>query len=80
MDQLLWLNLGIMVNNRPVHWDTWIRQGIMFVSDLFMEDGLEISWEVFKNNYNVNWLDWLTMLKSIPPVWKSFLKDEVRGD
>ena len=48
MDQIIWRNSHIKINNRTVMWPHWLQKGIMYVRNIVDEDGN------MKTNLNVN--------------------------
>jgi hypothetical protein len=77
LSQPIWHNGRIRVGGQPVFFSYWVKSGIFFINDLIKEDGSLLSLTDLKNNYNINiiFLDYYSIMLSIPQEWKSILRD-----
>ena len=66
------MNSMFKVGGHPVFWKTWYDKDIITVEDLWDGEG-------FKSHtrLGVNWLDWVTVTRSIPDTWLFWLNDNV---
>ena len=73
--QPIWLNNFLRMNNKTMNMKRWIHADIFFVNDLLDESGEFMSYEVFKNkyNFNANFLNFLSVLHTIPQSWKDII-------
>ena len=73
--QSIWLNNHLKMNNRPMFMKKWIHADVFFVNDLLDGSGEFMSYEVFKNkyNFNVNFLNFHSVLRTIPQTWKDVI-------
>ena len=72
LNEIIWYNSHIKINDLPVIWETWIDANILFIEDLVKENGQ------YKNSVqlNVNWLELEQIKSAIPPNWKKLLNSE----
>ena len=76
LSQPIWHNGRIRVGGQPVFFSHWAKSGIFFfINDLIKEDGSLLSLTDLKNNYNINihFLEYHSIMLSIPQEWKSIL-------
>ena len=66
--QFLWMNSNILIHGKPIIWKNWIDKGILFIEDLFNNEG-----EV--KDVELPWFEIIQVTESIPKIWKMMLKD-----
>ena len=78
LNQPIWLNSHIRVENKPVFLKKWFEKGIVYVRHLvaFSEYRL-ISWEEFNTKFNVGctFLQFYSIVSAIPDEWRSTVRD-----
>ena len=72
--QMLWLNSDIRIQGGLILWSRWINKGILCICDIVQDDGQFKQWEDI-DNMRLMWIDWLSLQKAIPIIWKSLLRD-----
>ena len=77
MNEIIWNNKFITVENKPYLFESWLKAGIMRVSDLLNSDGSFMSHNQIENVYNVksNFLQVLQVRHSLPIHWRQMLVD-----
>ena len=65
LNQFLWYNTKIRINNRPFCWKKWVKQDIYYVSDILDNDGK------VRPVLNVCWLELQQITHAIPDLGKS---------
>jgi hypothetical protein len=75
LSQPIWHNGRIRVGGQPVFFSHWVKSVIFFINDLIKKDGSLLSLTDLKNNYNINihFLEYHSIMLSIPQEWKSIL-------
>jgi hypothetical protein len=70
-EQRIWNNRYITVNKEYINWPQWKKHGIEKIKDLLKEENkfLSVSELMVKFNIKINFLDGLTLRKSIPKEW-----------
>ena len=79
LNQIIWANSCIKINNTPVIWEKWIRKNILFVSDILDENGDIRSGDEEVGTWAANngeWLNLRSLLDAIPSCWKIQLRTE----
>jgi hypothetical protein len=71
LNQSLWLNENIKMNNMYIYHKHWEKQGINRIKDIFNEHGIPLNCGQIKIKYklSVNYLHLLQIQKSIPKAW-----------
>ena len=66
---ILWNNKSITVDNTTLFWRSWFEHGVAFVHDVLNADGRFLSFDEFKNNFNIktNYLYYFQLIAAIPP-------------
>ena len=66
---ILWNNKSITVDNSTLFWRSWFEHGVAFVHDVLNADGRFLSFDKFKNNFNIktNYLYYFQLIAAIPP-------------
>ena len=81
MSQIIWYNSDVCIQSSPIWWKRWFENGVLFVSDLFDENGCLIGFDKIPQRPNkLLWLDWLSLQKSIPHMWYCWMKDGEFGE
>ena len=71
LNQILWYNSWIRVNDMPICWHHWIDKGIIIVEDLFDHEGNPLDPHVL----GVNWLELSSIRNALPIEWREELKE-----
>ena len=80
--EVLWNNSCITSGGKSLYYQYFITKGIMCIIDIMDEKGNLLEWEKAKQKYDFNMfsnLSWLGLIKSIPAVWKSNLRNSFSG-
>ena len=78
LSQPIWNNRFLTVNKEVVFFPHWYQAGIKQISDLFDScEGHFLSFDSFRNKFNVkcNFLQYYSILSSIPQNWKKLLQE-----
>jgi hypothetical protein len=69
--EILWNNIAIMIDNKPVLYPEWKTQGITCIQDLFGENGKLMSHSELMHCYSIKChvLKYLSLVKAIPKTW-----------
>ena len=82
--QIIWRNSHIKQAGKPLLWELWINNHILFVGDLLDPHGHWLSWEKLREKYSEvphsQWLNYIQILKCMPVSWSSTLKATVKSD
>ena len=79
MYQIVWYNSYIKISGRPVMWKDFHNAGILFVCDLFDEDGQPKTATDFELPVSRQWLKLQSLLHAIPKNWKTLLTNDNWG-
>ena len=77
--QTIWNNRFITVNGKMVYFPHWYRAGVKQISDLFDYcEGRFLPFSSFCNKFNLkcNFLQYYSILSSIPQNWKKLLQED----
>ena len=80
--EVLWNNSCIIRGGKSLCNQYFITKGIMCIIDIMDEKGNLLEWEKAEQKYYFNMfsnLSWLGLIKSIPAVWKSNLRNSFSG-
>ncbi len=78
LEQLLWLNKYIEINNENVYWRSWIDAGILYINDIVHNGTCLTQDEIqFKYNLTTTNLAIIQIQGSIPKKWMKVLKQNV---
>ena len=80
MEQSIWLNKHITINNKIINWESWKSVGILYINDIINpSDGNFLSHEILqkKININTNYIETLQIQSSIPKTWTKKLKQHI---
>jgi hypothetical protein len=77
INQSLWLNKNLLINNNYIYHKNWNKQGINKIRDLINDFGLFLNKEEIYQRYKlkINYLDLLQVQKAIPKDWIKQLKN-----
>ena len=77
-NQVLWNNRYITVNNKPLKWKNWYKQGILKVADILNDKGDVLTHEEINRKYqvNCNFLNAMQIRQSIPYAWRIIIKNK----
>jgi hypothetical protein len=77
LQQYLFLNSYLRVNNKPILYISWLEAGCFKIQHIFKETGQFLSYEEFQTMYNIENVDFLTyygVVHAIPDEWKNTLR------
>ena len=75
LDQVIWNNKFLIVNKKSIYFPRWHQAGIIYISDIFdVEKNCFLSFNSLCEKYNTkfNFLQYYSILSSIPPSWKNY--------
>ena len=75
--QFLWFNKDIKINNKPLHFQDFLKKNINFVEHLCKPSGVFQSWSEIKSEYNLEgkmFYNWCQLSLAIPNQWKRIIK------
>ena len=78
----MWNNSCITSGGKSLYNQYFITNGITFIVDIMDEKRNLLEWEKAKQKYDFNMfsnLSWLCLIKSVPAVWKSNLRNSFSG-
>jgi len=72
LNQIIWNNEAIKVNNKSCYYPQYIEIGIQKVRDMMNSDGKFLRWNCLKGKglKSNNYLDWFSLVDAIPIKWK----------
>ena len=74
LNQTLWNNRYITINNSPYCWKTWKAAGIKKVNDIFVDNSFLTPEGIYhKYGVRVNFLEVLQIRQSLPFTWRNIL-------
>ncbi len=78
IEQSVWLNKYIEINNETVYWRSWINVGILHINDI-VHNGIFLTQEEIQFKYNLTtaYLAIIQIQESIPKKWMKVLKQNV---
>lgn len=73
--QILWLNSNINIDKKPVYWQSFLDNNVVFVNDVLNENGEFHTYESFVSMYGdfCLKLHYLQLISAIPATWKTTL-------
>ena len=74
LEQVIWLNSHIRIDNKPVVWKKCIDANIMYVKDLYEENGIPKS----PVSLGMSWLEQNQLLAALPHSWKAKIRNLAR--
>ena len=86
LNQNIWFNSHIKVNNKLIYMQKWEEKGIRWISDLILEDdhlnfrflGLQELLEMY--DIKVDFLTYGGIIQAIPPKWRNILKNPAKKE
>ena len=77
LQQNIWLNKNITIQNKPILWKSWFDKGITEISDLLDDNGNFLDSPQLKDKYNLpcNFMSCLQIKQAIPHIWKKQIKN-----
>ena len=82
LSEMIWNNRFITVNGKVIRFPLWFRAGIKQISDLWDSgENRFLSFHSFRNKYKVkcNFLQYYSLLSSIPKSWKKLLGENLEA-
>ena len=78
INSMLWDNIHICVDDKPVHYSNWIANNILTFSHIMDDDGNILNRAQIEHKYNiiVNWMDYNSLIHAIPRSWKQKVKGQ----
>ena len=75
LNETLWLNKHITVDQRPIFWKKWSLQGIKYIGDLLDSRGDFLSLQDLSDKYMVNctFMDHMRIRQAIPGAWRQII-------
>ena len=76
-NQSLWNNSFIVTQGKPVFSLSFIKKGVLKVSDILNDTGNFLSWHLGKSKCNLDnkdFISWIGLIESIPQMWKREIK------
>ena len=73
-DQILWNNSSIKLNSKVVFNDQLFNLGLVYLRDIFDQNGRPLVWESFRNTFpapGITFLFYWGLLSSIPNAWRA---------
>ncbi len=75
---IIWNNEDITVRNKSIFKQDWVDKGILFVSDLFDNDGVLLSYERFLNHFfPISSKEFTSVFKAIPTGLTLLMKSHI---
>lgn len=76
--ECLWFNNFICIDNKSIFFSEWYKNGIMFFKDIINNDGSFLTLDEFyeKFKFKPSFLQYNSLLSSIPNNWKKHVKDK----
>ena len=81
LNQVIWNNRFLIVDKKSIYFPRWHQTGIIYISDLFdAEKNCFLSFNSLCEKYNAkfNFLQYYSMLSSVPASWKKLLNSSER--
>ena len=77
LNQVIWQNSAIRIQDKIIAWPKWIQVGIMTIRNLVNENGYLKEIEEIRREFNIEipFLNRLSLWEAIPKVWKKKLKE-----
>ena len=79
LDQIIWLNSDVQINDRPVFWKRWYNLGILSVSNIVNQYGTMKSCHELCLQEN-EWLNCCNIWAALPTNWKKRLSENNYGE
>lgn len=77
LEESLWLNKYITINNKPVCWKSWMDSGIYKIGHILDKNGNFLCHQKIRTTFNIscNFLNILQLRQSIPLKWRSIISN-----
>ena len=77
VNQTLWFNKNITIENKPIYWHEWYRNGILFVRDIHDANGDFYDQDKIEEKYSIqtNFLSILQLRQSLPFTWREVIRN-----
>lgn len=78
LTECLWFNNYICIENKPIFFSEWYKNGIMFLEDILNNNGTFLTLDEFYERFRFkpSFLQYTSLLSSIPSNWKKTAKKE----
>lgn len=78
LTEYLWFNNYILIENKPIFFSEWYKNGIMFLEDILNNNGTFLTLDEFYERFRFkpSFLQYTSLLSSIPSNWKKTAKKE----
>ena len=73
--QPLWFNSFIRIQNSPIYWQKCFDKGLKWLGQLYV-DGLQLTEKEAQELYGINSIQYVSLMRAIPEVWKEELKSD----
>ena len=75
ISQVLWNHKHITINNEPITWNRWLDNGVVYIKDLFDEQGFFMDHSSIHRKFGLqcNFLESLQIRQRIPLTWRRLL-------
>ena len=76
-NQIIWNNSNILVDGKPILYNSWLINGVMYIKDLLAEDKNFLSLADLKAKFNLNvpFTTYYGVLNAIPANWKKIIQN-----
>ena len=74
MDQIIWNNQNIKIENQPVYYESFLKVGVKFIHDLFIKESSRASFDywVAKGLNKKNFMKWCGLRSAALTLYKAF--------
>ena len=72
-DEIIWNNSNILLENKTIYYEAMVEKGVLFVGDLFDDNGKPLTFNAFKRKFNlppVPFTLYWGVIKAIPSMWR----------
>ena len=76
LNEKLWQNKFILVNNKPLLYNQWIQAGIIFLYDILNENCKDIDELGHKYHANIDIMKYNSLKSAIPQKWLNCIQPE----
>ncbi len=78
LNQIIWYNSHLKIQGRVYFYRLWYNKDICYIKDLLNEDLTPLSYRQFRVKYNINvsFLQYYSVISSIPRAWKITLRED----
>jgi hypothetical protein len=77
LDEYIWYNKRILIDNKPIYYAHWYEQGIKKVYDIIKLDGTFYSLNELsiRHRVDIDLMKYNSVISAIPKEWKSVIKE-----